>query len=85
MDTFQPHKNGEGEFASDLSCSNPVFPSFPVLFFFPLNVKKTLPSKNMHIYTELYTVVNVSPSNVQIQVLVNYNNVVQHSLGGVVF
>lgn len=40
---------------------------------------------NMHIYTELYTVVNVSPSNVQIQAFVNYNNIVLHSLGGVVF
>lgn len=84
-----------GKESSHPICHVPVQFSPHFLFFFlsfkcqkdppPMHISERKSLTNMHIYTELYTVVNVSPSNVQIQAFVNYNNIVLHSLGGVVF
>lgn len=60
-----------------------IFCSFFKCQKYPSPHRKSIANK--HIYAELYTLVHVSPSNVQIRVLVNYNSVLMHSLGGVVF
>lgn len=70
----------------DSICHVPILLSPHFLYSLFKMSKRTHQRKSlaiMHIHTELYTVVNVSASN-QIQVLVNYSNVL-HSLGGVLF